>query len=282
MPSCMINDREMHYLDQGEGFPLLLGHGFLWDCRVWDKQLRFLSEHFRCIVPDLWSHGRSQPVGEGNLGVEQLAEDHHQLMQQLGIERYSILGMSTGGLWGAKLAISYPEEVASLVLITTYLGSESSDNEEDYLDLLNVVEQLDTVPTRVVDSIVEILFSPETQLANPALAETFRFDLMFLSPEQVGGIMALGKQVFKRQSMLDQLSNIRCPTLILAGEHDIPRPLRESEEMHQLMPHSQLVVIRNAGHMVTLEQPDQVNPVLVNFLAATDGVDFDVSQLDLI
>lgn len=282
MPSCMINDREMHYLDQGEGFPLLLGHGFLWDCRVWDTQLRFLSEHFRCIVPDLWSHGRSQPINEGDLGIEQLAEDHHQLMQQLGIDRYSILGMSTGGLWGAKLAMTYPQEVASLTLIACYLGSETEESEVDYLELLNIVEQLDTLPTRVVDSIVEILFSPETQMANPALAETFRFDLMFLTPEQVSGIMALGKQVFRRRSMLDQVANIRCPTLIIAGEHDIPRPQQEIEEMHRQMPGSQLAVIKNAGHMVTLEQPDQVNPLLINFLAATDGVDLDVSQLDLI
>ncbi|WP_417228160.1 alpha/beta fold hydrolase [Amphritea sp.] len=282
MPSCMINDREMHYLDQGEGFPLLLGHGFLWDCRVWDTQLRFLSEHFRCIVPDLWSHGRSQPINEGDLGIEQLAEDHHQLMQQLGIDRYSVLGMSTGGLWGAKLAMTYPQEVASLALIACYLGSETEESEVDYLELLNIVEQLDTLPTRVVDSIVEILFSPETQMANPALAETFRFDLMFLTPEQVNGIMALGKQVFRRRSMLDQVANIRCPTLIIAGEHDIPRPQQEIEEMHRQMPGSQLAVIKNAGHMVTLEQPDQVNPLLINFLAATDGVDLDVSQLDLI
>ena len=282
MPSCMINEREMHYLDQGEGFPLLLGHSFLWDCRVWNAQLRFLSQHFRCIVPDLWSHGRSQSVVDGDLSIERLAEDHHLLMQQLGIDRYSVLGMSTGGLWGAKLAMQYPDEVASLALISCYLGSETEEGEEDYLTLLNVVEQLKSLPTRVVDSIVDILFSPETQQANPALSETFRFDLMFLEPEQLSGITALGKQLFQRESMLDQLSDIRCPTLIMSGEHDIPRPQAEIEEMHRLMPGSQLAIIRQAGHMVTLEQPDQVNPLLINFLAATDGVDIDISQVDLI
>ncbi|MDO6564331.1 alpha/beta hydrolase [Amphritea sp. 1_MG-2023] len=281
MPSCMINDREIHYLDQGEGFPLLLGHGLLWDCRVWDRQLRLLSEHFRCIVPDLWSHGRSQSVSDGDLSLDRLAEDHHQLMQQLGLERYSVLGMSAGGLWGAKLAMKYPDEVASLVLISCYLGGETPDSKADYLELLDIVEQLETLPTRVVDSIVEVLFSPETQRANPALAETFRFDLMFLTSEQLSGIMALGKQVFRRQSMLNQLANIRCPTLIMSGEHNIPRPQKEIEALHSQMPGSQLAIIKNAGHMVTLEQPDQVNPLLISFLSSIDDVDLDLSRLDL-
>lgn len=281
MPSCIINDREMHYLDQGEGFPLLLGHGFMWDCRVWDIQLRFLSEHFRCIVPDLWSHGRSQAVLEGDLSLDRLAEDHHLLMQHLGIDRYSILGMSIGGLWGAKLAMKYPQEVASLVLIACNLGTETAEREEAYLALMNVAEPLETLPSHLVDAVVKIIFSPASQQAHPALAETFRFDLMFLVPEQMKGMVALGKQVFQRSSMLDQLTDIRCPILLIAGEDDIPRPLQEIEEMHRRMPNSQLMSIKHAGHMVTLEQPDLVNTALINFLASTEGADLDLRQLDL-
>jgi pimeloyl-ACP methyl ester carboxylesterase len=269
----------MHYLDQGNGFPLLLGHSFLWDSRVWAPQLELLSQHFRCIVPDLWSHGQSQPVSEGDLSIEQLADDHHQLMQQLGIDRYSVLGMSTGGLWGARLALKYPDEVASLTLIASYLGSEAADNLEDYLELFNIVEQLGELPTAVVDAVVRIFFCAETQEINPALAETFRFDLMFLSPEQIAGIVAMGKQIFTRSSMIDELSDIQCPTLILAGQNDTPRPLAELKQMHNLLPGSQFAIIEHAGHMLTMEQPGQVNQLLANFLASIDGVQLDSSEL---
>lgn len=279
MPSCTINNREMHYLDQGSGFPLLLGHSFLWDSRVWAPQLELLSQHFRCIVPELWSHGQSQPVSEGDLSIEQLAEDHHQLMQQLGIDRYSVLGMSTGGLWGARLALKYPDEVASLTLIASYLGSEAAENREDYLELFNIVEQLGELPSAVVDAVVRIFFCAETQEINPALAETFRFDLMFLSPEQIAGIVAMGKQIFTRSSMIDELSGIQCPTLILAGQNDTPRPLAELKQMHNLLPGSQFAIIEHAGHMLTMEQPGQVNQLLANFLASIDGVQLDSSKL---
>ncbi len=279
MPSCTINNREMHYLDQGSGFPLLLGHSFLWDSRVWAPQLELLSQHFRCIVPDLWSHGQSQPVSEGDLSIDQLADDHHQLMQQLGIDRYSVLGMSTGGLWGARLALKYPDEVASLTLIASYLGSEIAENREDYFELFNVVEQLGELPSAVVDAVVRIFFCAETQERHPALVETFRFDLMFTSPEQVAGIVAMGKQIFARDSMIDELSEISCPTLILAGQNDIPRPLAELEQMHNLLPGSQFAIIEHAGHMLTIEQPAQVNQLLANFLASIDGVQLDSSEL---
>lgn len=279
MPSCIINNREMYYLDQGSGFPLLLGHSFLWDSRVWAPQLELLSQYFRCIVPDLWSHGQSSPISEGDLSIEQLADDHHQLMQQLGIDRYSLLGMSTGGLWGARLALKYPDEVASLTLIASYLGEETTDNREDYLELFNVVEQLGELPSAVVDAVVRLFFCAETQERHPALAETFRFDLMCMSPEQIEGIVALGKHLFSRNSMIDELSAIRCPILILAGQNDIPRPPTELKQMHDLLPGSQFATIEHAGHMLTIEQPDEVNQLLANFLASIDGVQFDSSDL---
>ncbi len=64
----------------------------------------------------------------------------------------------------------------------------------------------------MVDAVVRIFFCAETQERHPpCLVETFRFDLMFMSPEQVAGIVAMGKQIFARDSMIDELSEISCP-----------------------------------------------------------------------
>lgn len=279
MPSVMIDGREMHYLDQGEGFPLLLGHSFLWDSRMWVPQLDILSQHFRCIVPDLWSHGQSQPVSTDVLTIDQLAEDKHALMQHLGIDRYSIVGMSVGAMWGAKLAMDYPDEVASLVMLGSYLGAEKPETAADYMELLSIAQQMEEVPSAVIDAIVRIFFCAETQERHPALVETFRFDLMFLAPEQIRGIVAMGEQVYRRQSMLDRVSDIRCPTLIMVGDGDLARPVAESEEMHQLLPGSQFAIIENAGHMSSLEQPSQVNQLLANFLSSIDGVQLNQTEM---
>ena len=279
MPSCMIDGREMFYQDIGEGFPLLLGHSYLWDSRMWQPQLELLSQHFRCIVPDLWSHGQSQPVTEGDLSIDRLAEDHHQLMQQLGFDRYSVIGMAVGGQWGTRLALNYPDEVASLALIATSLTEESPEAAEDYLQLLGIVKQMGEVPPAVIDAVARIFFSPDSAERNPALVETFRFDLVFLAPEQLKGIVAMGEQIFQRQSLLEEAAKIKCPTLILAGQHDFARPVSDSDEIYDQVRGSQFAVVDQAGHMLTLEQPNQVNQLLANFLTAIDGVRLEKAEL---
>lgn len=279
MPSCTINGHEMHYLDQGEGFPLLLGHSFLWDSRVWRPQLQFLSEHFRCIVPDLWSHGQSQTVRGDGLSLERLAEDHHQLMQHLKIDRYGILGMSAGGLWGTMLAMKYPDEVASLILISCSLSNETASKRAEYLQLIDAVETQRELTSEQLDALVQIYFSEQAQMLYPALVETFRFDLMFLSPGQISGLASLGRVLFQRPSMLDEIASVRCPAMIISGDQDVSCSLSHTQTMHDLMPGSQLAVIENAGHMLTLEQPIQVNPLLVNFLASIDEVNLDMNKL---
>lgn len=62
MPTLEVNNRELHYLDEGEGPTLLFGHSYLWDSTMWRQQLAALRTSYRCLVPDLWGHGQSAPL----------------------------------------------------------------------------------------------------------------------------------------------------------------------------------------------------------------------------
>ncbi|MDN6550166.1 MAG: hypothetical protein L0K69_08595 [Enterobacterales bacterium] len=64
MPFIQVNDRQMHYIDRGEGFALLLGHSYMFDSNMWAPQIEALSQHFRVIAPDLWGHGKSDQLPE--------------------------------------------------------------------------------------------------------------------------------------------------------------------------------------------------------------------------
>ncbi|MEH6578278.1 MAG: alpha/beta hydrolase [Amphritea sp.] len=281
MPTMMVDGKEMHYLDQGEGFSLLFGHSYLWDCRMWMPQINILSQHFRCIVPDLWGHGRSYPVVSDELNIGMIAESNRKLMQQLEIDRYSIIGLSVGAMWGAKLAMDYPNEVASLVMMGSYLGAEHEENAAEYAHLLDIVKQMKEVPPAIIDVVSRLFFCSFTEERNPALVETFRFDLMSLLPEQVSSIVVMGDAIFQRASMLERIRDIRCPTLFVVGEGDLARPVSESQEMHELLPDSQLAIIENAGHITNLEQPDQVNQLLANFLTGFDRTKSNLNELVL-
>ncbi|WP_271273602.1 alpha/beta fold hydrolase [Aliamphritea hakodatensis] len=282
MPTANINGMEMQYLDQGEGFPLLFGHGYLWDSRMWAPQLDVLSEHFRCIVPDLWGHGGSQSDAARPLDISALADDHHALMQQLGIDRYGVIGSSIGVLWGARLAIEYPEEVVGLVMLNGYLGEEPAENVADYEHLLDIVGSMGSIPGAVMDALSRMMFCESTFVSKPALVETYRFDMMTLTPEQIATAVAMGKAMLKRRSQLDRLEELRCPVSIIVGDSDVFRPVAEARHMHSQMPGSELTVIKNAGHISNLEQDRQVSQVLVDYLKANPDIPCDADRLVLI
>ena len=104
--------KSLHYLDVGSGFPLLLGHSYLFDLNMWAPQFEALAKRYRLIVPDLWGHGDSPALPPGRNSLSDIAADHLALMDRLDIEEFGIVGLSVGGMWGAELAALAPERAA--------------------------------------------------------------------------------------------------------------------------------------------------------------------------
>lgn len=267
MPTLEINNRPLHFLDVGTGEPLLFGHSFLWDHRMWDAQIEALSPYFRCIVPDLWGHGRSAPLDCDEYSIEALADDYWDLMQALGIHQFSIIGLSVGGMWAAELAIKYPAAVNSLVLMDTYLGEEPAQTRALYLGMLDQVAQARKIPESMIGQLAQIFLSPNTHLTNPKLVTAFQNELREMPSTQIPTLVTLGRAIFGRTDRLESLGRLSQPTLIMVGEHDRPRPVSEASEMTECLPNARLEVIPNAGHIPAKEQPETVNQHLQQFLS---------------
>ncbi|WP_225975727.1 alpha/beta fold hydrolase [Kosakonia cowanii] len=138
----------LSYIDSGSGLPLLLGHSYLFDKTMWSPQMTALAKQFRVIVPDLWGHGESPALPAGKSSMADLAADHLQIMDALGIEEFAIVGLSVGGMWGAELAAMAPERVKALMLIDTFIGSETDEAREKYFAMLNAIDAAGTLPRR--------------------------------------------------------------------------------------------------------------------------------------
>ncbi|WP_343170917.1 alpha/beta fold hydrolase, partial [Stenotrophomonas maltophilia] len=80
MPAVNIHGSTLHYQDHGTGFPLLLGHSYLWDAAMWAPQIDALSRQYRVIVPDLWGHGASGALPEGTQTLDDLAAQASALL----------------------------------------------------------------------------------------------------------------------------------------------------------------------------------------------------------
>lgn len=266
MPTILIGGKSCFYQDIGEGYPILLGHSYLWTSDMWKPQLKNLSQEFRCIAVDLWNHGQSGCLNAKNYTIEQLADDYWDLMKHLGISAFAVVGLSVGGMWGAHLALTHPDAVSALVLMDTFVGSESQVTRQKYFKLLDHLEKEECFTNSLLDQITPLFFSPHALAHQPQLVDDFRRTLSTIKKEKIPGIVALGKAIFSRNCILNQLPLLTQPTLVLAGRDDIPRPPREAEEMARYLLKAELSIVENAGHISNLEQPSIVNTILLNFL----------------
>lgn len=256
----------LFYEEHGTGFPLLFGHSYLWDAAMWTPQAQALSSSYRCIVPELWGHGRSALPSASPYPIERLAEDHWALAAALGLERFVLIGLSVGGMWAVHLTLNHPEAVKALVLMDTFVGPEPEETRLRYFAMMDTVEQAGRIPPPLADLIVPLFFSPATIQRNPALVSRFREHLISLPTEQVPGILSIGRGIFSRSSVLDRLNKIQVPTLVIVGADDRSRPPHEARQMAEAIPGARLEVIEEAGHVSNLEQPERVTALLQAFL----------------
>ncbi|KRP42447.1 Pimeloyl-ACP methyl ester carboxylesterase [Pseudomonas libanensis] len=267
MPVAVIDGQPLHYLDQGTGPVVLLGSSYLWASDMWAPQIEALSQQYRVIVPELWGHGESGKLPTQTESLDGLARQALALLDHLEIERINLVGLSVGGMWGARLALQAPERVNSVVLMDTYLGAEPEATRQYYFSLFKMIEDAGVIPEPLLDVIAPIFFRPGIDRES-ALYQDFRTSLQSYSKEQLlESIVPLGRLIFSREDILAQLPRLDSDTtLAMCGEQDKPRPPEESKEMADLIG-CDLILIPEAGHISSRENPEFVNEALLTFLA---------------
>lgn len=266
MKTYTINQANMAYLDEGNGHPLLMGHSYLWDARMWQPQIQYLQTNYRCIAPDLWSHGQSDPLPQHSYSIATLAEEYWQFTQTLSLAKFAVIGLSVGGMWATQLALNYPQAISALVLMDTYVGAEPKDTQQTYLGMMDELEQDACFTEKFAAKVAPYFFAKNTGLEQPQLVTRFIDSLLTTPPSHITGKVALGRAIFTRTCLLEKLRQIHIPTLIIVGEEDLPRPPKEAREMTKLLPNARLEIIPKSGHICTVEQPDYVNEILEDFL----------------
>lgn len=261
-----LHDSSISYIDIGEGPTILLGHSFLWDSSMWWPQIAALSEHYRCIVPDLWGHGLSSPVPENTTNLKNIAEQYLQLMDSIGIDKFSVVGLSVGGMWGAELALLAPKRVTTLAMLGCFIGFEPEVSRAKYNQMLDTMTMLQQIPAEMVNQIAPLFFASSCQTDNPELYAAFEAHLLGYAGDSLDSIDKMGKMIFGRRDLMEESDKLTLPVLIMNGTEDKPRPIIEGYLMHDAIDGSEFVHIPNAGHISTLEQSQFINQQLLSFL----------------
>jgi pimeloyl-ACP methyl ester carboxylesterase len=128
MPTANVDGIEINYRDTGgDGFPIVLAHGFTGNSRNWALTAPVLRERFRVISPDHRGHGLSgRPDDPEAYKLPLMAADLYGLLTQIGVEKCILVGHSMGGMISQLFILEHPEMVEALVLVDT--AAEAADS----------------------------------------------------------------------------------------------------------------------------------------------------------
>ena len=255
-----VHDMNLAYSDQGQGDPLVFVHAFPLNRHMWGPQVEAFSSTHRVITVDLRGHGESDaPIW--NFTLEQYADDIKALLEHLSIAQATFVGLSMGGYILFALYRKYPQLVRTLVLADTRAQADSEEIKKGRMAMAQIAYR-EGLPA-LADAMLPKLLSPES-LANCAdIVETLRG---IIAQNQVSGIIVDLMAMASRPDSIHMLKDIRCPTLVIVGQEDVPTPPAEAKDIAAHIPGARLEIIPHAGHASNIEQPEAFNQALRSFL----------------
>jgi 3-oxoadipate enol-lactonase len=258
-------DTEIVYRVVGEGAPVVLLHPFPVNHEFWVPVVNGLSTRYHLILPDLRGHGDSD-VGEGPATMDKHAADIAAVMDDAGVGRAPLVGVSIGGYALFEFWRKYRGRVAALGLCNTKAPADSAEARAGRLQAANDVLERGTEP--FFESMVPRLLGKSTRETRPDLIDGALRMMRKMSPEDVAQVQ---RGMAARPDSMDTLKTINVPTLLVTGDEDILTGVNEAELMRQHISGSQLRVIPKAGHYSGWEQPEDVGNVLREFLDGVQG-----------
>jgi pimeloyl-ACP methyl ester carboxylesterase len=270
MQRLTVNGAELAYVDQGKGAPVVFVHGALGDYRTWNAQLKPFALHFRVIAYSRRYHYHNDcPKGVIDYTTDLHAGDLAGLIRSLKLAPVHLVGHSYGGAVAAFLAAKHPELVRSLVLGEPTLFSlltQKAENRSIVQGVISLTEQvLERLRTQgaepAVKHFINAVIAPWTfdELAAPVRA-VMMDNVDTLKPMLLGSSTATP---FKSENA----RKIKAPTQLLEGALSTTFFRQTIRELEQDLQKSERVTLPNISHGLHLENPQQFNQTVLEFLS---------------
>jgi pimeloyl-ACP methyl ester carboxylesterase len=241
-------------------------HGQPFNRSMWRYQVDGFSKTHRLIIPDLRGYGDTGlPTDSANtiILLDELALDLLHLLEALNIPNAVFVGLSMGGQIALELYRLRPQLFKGLVLADTDARAEGK---EGYHERIALSQQIRTHGMqKFTDERIHKFLCPQTFATKPAIVAHLTEMMTTTSP---AGSAAVQRGRAERRDHTSLLKEIICPTLIIVGEEDAFTPIPTAGYMHTRIPGSQLSIIKDAGHIPSMEQPEKFNDTLAAFLSS--------------
>lgn len=266
MPEFTTSDGiRLHYIDRGEGEEtVVLSHSYLVDHSHFAPQIETLSRYYRVLAYDHRGHGASDKP-HGGYSMERIFADGVAFLEAMKCGPIHWIGLSTGGFVGMRIAFRRPELLKSLVLMDTSASPETIFNHLKYRALFIVLKLVGIRP--VLGEAMKGLFG-HTFLEDPARLSERQLWRQRITENDFDAIIAFGKGIFGRADVTEKVQAIALPTLVIVGEEDLSTPPQTASKLAHAIPGARLEIVARAGHLCTVEEPEAVNQLLLDFVAA--------------
>ncbi|MDZ4710668.1 MAG: alpha/beta fold hydrolase [Saprospiraceae bacterium] len=256
-----VNGTSLCYDDWGQGIlPVLFIHGFPFDKSCWHPQMKALKSDHRVIAYDIRGFGKSS-INLDIPDMDRYADDLIRFMDQLGIQKALLCGLSMGGYILLNAVQRFPDRFVAIVLCDTQCMEDTAETKEKRN--ISIRQVMSGRLAEFADQFMSKLFDPETVTPTSELYSQVKQIILSTPSETITGALNALKN---RREMCSSLQHIELPTLIICGEQDMLTPMEKSEALHQGIAGSEIYPIPNAGHLSNLEQPELFNRGLTKFV----------------
>ena len=252
-----ILEGKLFYRLQGRGSWLVLVHGAWADSEWWRRATPILSTFYKTLCFDLIGHGKSTRM-DGVYSIKRFSDDLHQILSYLDVTTPVLIGWSLGGMIAQQYCIDHPNDVSSLVLISTRSKKDSLMKLK--LKLFHYAICFGFLSfERVLQNQLRSMFGRDTQ------KEIMEWAIDRILRTSTHDFFQIAKS-FVDFDLRAKTKNIKIPTLIIVGEKDRVVPRRFSDRMHEEISCSRLITFENCDHTLILDRPEEMCHHILEFL----------------
>ena len=263
-----VNGMQVHYRDEGTGFPIVLMHGTAASLHTYDAWTKQLSKDYRVIRLDLPAFGLTGPNKNADYSIESYTKFLSQFLEKIKVDKFYLAGNSLGGNIAWNYAAEYPEKVLKLILIDAS-GLPTFTPQPPIFKMaktpiLNSLF-LYITPKFIIRKNIEQVYADKLKVTDALVT---RYHKMSLRTGNRKAFIDRAKTDFNLAEKVNlvKLKSVKTTTLLIWGAKDTWIPLGNGKRMDSMLPNSKLVILENSGHVPMEENPKESLEFLKSFL----------------
>jgi 3-oxoadipate enol-lactonase len=259
----------MHLIDLGTGPPIIVIPGIQGRWEWMKPGIEALAARCRVITFSLCDEPSCQGAFDAGHGFSCYVEQVREAMDEAGVERASICGVSYGGLIAAAFAARYPERAASLVLLSALPPSWTPDARvRFYLRTPRLLTPLFMIASLRMYREIAAAYRGRLAGLRPSIEHGWNVLTHMFSPTRMARRVRL-----LEDADFSGIGDVEAPTLVVTGDPHLDRvvPVRATREYLRVLPHARLVTVEHTGHLGFITRPDAFAGVITSFVNDTDA-----------